>query len=115
MKSRRVAELLGRLVRLPRRRSLATVSVLVALTAAVGVGSAFADDPSATPSADSTEKIVLQIGWNQNLDSLNPFIGYQNVSYAVYGENYDYLLRYGPNPPIRGRGWPKAGSSPTMA
>lgn len=97
MKSRMMTAVFGGLVRLPRRRALATVAVLVALTAAVGVGSAFADDPSASPSADGTEKIVLQIGWNQNLDSLNPFIGYQNVSYAVYGENYDYLLRYGPD------------------
>jgi len=52
MKSRMMTAVFGGLVRLPRRRALATVAVLVALTAAVGVGSAFADDPSASPSAD---------------------------------------------------------------
>ncbi len=78
------------------RHVLGALAVVLALSAVVGLGSAIADDPSGSPSADGTDKIVLQIGWNQNLDNLNPFIGYQNVSYAVYGENYDYLLRYGP-------------------
>ena len=81
------------------RHVLGALAVVLALTTVVGLGSAIADDPSATPTGDGTDRIVLQIGWNQNLDSLNPFIGYQNVSYAVYGENYDYLLRYGPESP----------------
>ena len=90
---------------------LGALAVVLALTTVVGLGSAIADDPSATPTGDGTDEIVLQIGWNQNLDSLNPFIGYQNVSYAVYGENYDYLLRYGPESPERYRALPKAGRS----
>ncbi len=88
-----------------RRRAAAVFVVTIIAAAALLLGAvwapvtAVADDPEASPSgspAGAAGKVVIQIGWNQNLDSLNPFIGYQNVSYAVYGQNYDYLLRYGP-------------------
>lgn len=65
-----------------------------------GMGSALArsDSPSPSgspaPAATSGDKVILRIGWLQNLDSLNPFIGYQNISWAVWSENYDMLVRY---------------------
>jgi peptide/nickel transport system substrate-binding protein len=64
--------------------------LLAALVWSLGV--ALADSSSPSPTAG--KKIVLQVGWYQNLDSLNPFIGYQNVSYDVYRLNYDYLVNY---------------------
>ncbi|MBM3147417.1 MAG: ABC transporter substrate-binding protein, partial [Actinobacteria bacterium] len=58
-----------------------------------------AADGSATTADDSssaTGKTTVQVGWTQNLDSLNPFVGYQNVSYQVYYLNFDTLVNYDP-------------------
>lgn len=49
----------------------------------------------ASPSA-TDGPVVLRIGWNQMVDSLNPFIGYEGVSYALYHLNYDYLTESDP-------------------
>ena len=39
-------------------------------------------------------KIVLDTGWIENPDSLNPFVGYALTSYYIYWLNYDRLVRY---------------------
>ena len=46
------------------------------------------------PAPLSGKKVVLQVGWYENLDSLNPFIGQQNVAYDIYRLNYDFLVNY---------------------
>jgi peptide/nickel transport system substrate-binding protein len=62
--------------------------------------------PSAQASASGTagQKIV-RVGWLQEPDNLNPFIGIQGTSYELYHLNYDFLVgfdtkTYAPRPEI---------------
>jgi len=64
---------------------LATVALLAALAAAVGVSAASAESPS------SSEKLILRAGWTNDPDNLNPFIGYESSSYEVWRLNYSLL------------------------
>ena len=57
-----------------------------------GVISAFAS--SATPAA--SPRTILQIGYYQSLDSLNPYIGQQDIAWDIYRLNYDRLVCYDP-------------------
>ena len=77
-------------------RSLLAAMLLVALAAALVLapGQAAAADATATPSPAG--KIVLDTGWIENPDSLNPFVGYALTSYYIYWLNYDRLVRYDP-------------------
>ena len=72
------------------------VALLFALLATVttglmggGVRTASAA-PSASPSAGP---VTLRLGWVQDVDNLNPFIGYGS-SYEVWCLNYDFLVGY---------------------
>jgi peptide/nickel transport system substrate-binding protein len=74
------------------RRVAFVVALVLGIGLLAGLASALASDSSPTPSGD--QKVVLQFGWFENIDSLNPFIGYAAVAYAVYYENYDTLVNY---------------------
>ena len=56
-------------------------------------------DPPASP-ADA--KVVLRIGWTNDPDNLNPFVGAETSSYEIWLLNYDFLVGYsldlGPTP-----------------
>ena len=58
---------------------------------ASGLGSALAADPSASPGAD---KVVLHVGWTNDPDNLNPFIGAETSAYEIWLLNYDFLTGY---------------------
>lgn len=64
--------------------------VLLSLGLAGGVESAFAADPSPSPTAG---KVTLRLGWTVDVENLNPFIGYGS-SYEVWCLNYDFLVGY---------------------
>ena len=77
--------------------------VLLALVAVLACGLVWgiataAADTSPSPTA---EKKVLRIGLTQDVDSLNPFIGYSVPAYEVYHLNYDMLTGYAPNGDVR--------------
>jgi len=72
---------------------LLVAGVLVA-GLAWGLGSALAADPSASPSAG---KVVLHVGWTNDPDNLNPFIGAETSSYEIWLLNYDFLTGYSPD------------------
>jgi len=78
-------------------RAILAVLVLAALGAALALallpGRAGAD---ASPTPTAGDKIVFHSGWTEEPDSLNPFIGYTLLSYHIYWENYDRLVRYDP-------------------
>ena len=79
------------------RRRLVAVAVgilgaLLALGLVSGVGRALAGDLS-TPSPGPDE-VTLRVGWVNEPDNLNPFIGYSTSSYLVYHLNYDQLTGY---------------------
>ena len=67
------------------RRLIASTGVAIALLL-VACASAVAS-PSASPAA----KTILRIGWIQEPDSLNPFVGWQATSFQIYHLNYDFL------------------------
>jgi peptide/nickel transport system substrate-binding protein len=56
-----------------------------------GLGSALAADPGASPAGG---KVVLHVGWTNDPDNLNPFIGAETSSYEIWLLNYDFLTGY---------------------
>lgn len=64
--------------------------LLVALVTAAGVGlsSALASDGGSSPGGG---KVVLRIGWPNDPDNLNPFIGWIAPTFEVWMLNYDHL------------------------
>ncbi len=61
-----------------------------------GLASALAASPAASP-ASSSGKLILRLGWTQEPDNLNPFIGYAESTYEIWALNYDYLFGSGTN------------------
>ena len=75
-----------------RHRLLAAaVTLVLAVGLIVGIGGALAASESPSP-ADG--KVVLRLGWLNEADSLNPFVGYELSSYEVWALNYDLLVGY---------------------
>ena len=77
--------------RRPRLLVLLLAAGVLAVGLASGLGSALAADPSASPAAD---KVVLRVGWTNDPDNLNPFIGAETSSYEIWLLNYDFLTGY---------------------
>jgi peptide/nickel transport system substrate-binding protein len=74
------------------RRLLLIVTCALLLAGLVwGIGGALAADPSASPDSG---KVTLKLGWLNQPDSLNPFVGYEGSSYEVWALNYDLLVGY---------------------
>jgi peptide/nickel transport system substrate-binding protein len=80
------------------RRSI-LVLILIALAAlavslVAGLASAGAEDtPSPAASADGG-KVIYRVGWNDEPDSLNPYIGYTAEAFEIWYLNYDALIGY---------------------
>ena len=79
---------------LGRSRRFALLAVLVLLVGGLVWGLATALAASSSPSA-SPGSVTLKIGWTEEPDNLNPFIGYQNETYEIWALNYDLLFGYG--------------------
>ena len=79
--------------RIRSRRSAAFAVALGVLVAGLvwGLVGALAAGESASP---ASSKVVLRVGWTAEPDNLNPFIGYAEASYEVWGLNYDTLVGY---------------------
>ena len=77
---------------LTRRLLLLITCGLLAAGLVWGLGSAVAADPSASPASG---KVTLRLGWTNDPDNLNPFVGYESSSYEVWALNYDMLIGYG--------------------
>ncbi len=81
-----------------------------------GLATAFGSSASPSPGAGG---VTLRIGWTEEPDNLNPFIGYQNETYEIWALNYDLLFGYGTatSPrsiwPASSRPRPTAASRPT--
>jgi hypothetical protein len=96
---------------------LFTSALAVAVLATVlGPGAALGQDETASPAADGG-KIELKIGWTGEIDNLNPFIGWTNNVYQIFG--CQYLLMVGrnwdTNQPDGAAASPRAGRSRTTA
>ena len=75
--------------------SLLLIVALVMLVGVIwGLASALAASPAASPSPASG-KVVLKLGWTEEPDNLNVFIGYANSDYEIWALNYSYLFGAG--------------------
>ena len=74
-----------------RRAVLAVVCCLLA-GLAWGLITAFAASPATTPAAMT----VLRVGWTDDPETLNPFVGQTGTASEIYDLNYDFLTRYDP-------------------
>ena len=59
-----------------------------------GLAGALAASPAASPSS-SAGQVVLKLGWTQEPDNLNVFIGYEGTCWEIWALNYDYLFGSG--------------------
>jgi peptide/nickel transport system substrate-binding protein len=78
------------------RRLWLTYPAVVVMAAAValsaGLATARADSPAPSAAPDA---LALRIGWTSQPDNLNPFIGWQNVTYEIWSVNYGFLFGFG--------------------
>ena len=75
-------------------RLLLLVVVLVAAGLVWGLASALATSSSPSP---APTRVVLKIGWTQEPDNLNPFVGWANTDREIWALNYDCLFSRGLN------------------
>jgi peptide/nickel transport system substrate-binding protein len=73
-----------------RRLLPLTVAALLGASLTWGLATSFA--ASSSPTAGPA-KVVLKIGWTNEPDDLNPFIGWSEPSYEIWYINYDFLFR----------------------
>jgi len=83
---------MGRVGTLRQARRLLSLglSVFVAASLIWGISGALATSSSPAPS----EKVILRVGWTQEPDNLNPFIGYETSAYEIFHLNYDLLVGF---------------------
>jgi peptide/nickel transport system substrate-binding protein len=77
------------------RNLVLAAAVVLAAGCLAAAGQALAADESASPAPASSPagaKLQLKIGWTQDPDNLNPYIGYENNSYEIFSLQYDYLF-----------------------
>jgi peptide/nickel transport system substrate-binding protein len=84
-----------------RLRLGAALGFAAAVLSVAAAGAALAESPTpslyAEPSASpGAEQVVYRYGTLENVDNLNPFIGYSGVDYMIYQENYDFLVGFEP-------------------
>ncbi len=75
-------------------RPLLILALVLVVGVVWGLASALAASPAASP-ASASGKVVLRLGWTQEPDNLNVFIGYQDTSYEVWALNYEELFGAG--------------------
>ena len=78
----------------PRRLSawlVTLLAVVLVVALSIGIVGAYAGD-SASPSPAG--KVTLRVGWVNEPDNLNPFIGYSTSSYLIFHLNYSQLTGY---------------------
>jgi peptide/nickel transport system substrate-binding protein len=63
---------------------------LLALGLLWGIAGAMASSDSPSPAG----KTILRLGWTNDPDSLNPFIGLESSSYEIWALNYDLLVGF---------------------
>jgi len=75
------------------RRLVVAATVLAVLAAGLvwGLAGALAESESPPPAGGTT---TLRLGWTNDPDNLNPFIGYESSSYEIWAINYDLLVGF---------------------
>jgi peptide/nickel transport system substrate-binding protein len=76
-------------------RGRVTVLALVALAVVLLVAARTWQPASAATTSPSPASVVaLNVGWTENPDSLNPFVGLTTSDYILYHLEYDYLVGF---------------------
>jgi ABC-type nitrate/sulfonate/bicarbonate transport system substrate-binding protein len=92
---------------------LLCVVVAAGLVAVLGASVALGQDESPAP---ADEKSIVRIGWQGDIDHLNPLIGWTNNVYEVYANNYLLMVARDWETSSRAtRASSRAGSSPTTS
>jgi len=73
-----------------RRLSLAVIAAVLVVGLGWGLTSSFASSSSPSPVPG---KVVLRIGWTNEPDNLNPFIGWSEEAYEIFYLNYSFLFK----------------------
>jgi len=76
-----------------RNAALLVAAAIFAVSCAMATRQALATGASSPPSG----KVVLKIGWTEEPDNLNPFVGYMTSAYEVWSLQYDYLFNPRPD------------------
>ena len=79
---------------LTRRAAVLLACAVLAASLAGGLASALGASSSPSPGAGP---ITLRVGWTEDPDSLNPFVGYESSSYEIFHLNYDLLVGFRPS------------------
>jgi peptide/nickel transport system substrate-binding protein len=79
-----------------RRFCLSLLLAAVVALALAGVAMASASPTPSLLSGGTGDKTSLHIGWVQDVDNLNPFIGLQGTDYMLWHLNYDFLVGFDP-------------------
>ena len=82
-----------------RHPSLALALVLLAALAvslAAGLAAAAAEETASPTPSPGEEKVIYRVGWPDEPDSLNPFIGYTAEAFEIWYLTYDALIGYDP-------------------
>ena len=74
---------------------VATTLLVCAVSLVCGSTRALAASPSPAPSSSSANQVVLKLGWTEEPDNLNVFIGWATTDSEIWALNYDYLFRSG--------------------
>jgi peptide/nickel transport system substrate-binding protein len=77
-----------------RRFGAATIAITVLFVAAALLAMAASAAPAAAKSPAANEKVIVKIGWMEEPDSLNPFLGIMGTSFELWHLNYDYLVGF---------------------
>jgi peptide/nickel transport system substrate-binding protein len=82
------------------RLLLAALTCVLVVGLVWGIAGALGASSSPSPAGD---KVVLKIGWVNEPDNLNPFIGYESSAFEIWSLNYDQLVQkdaasFGPGP-----------------
>jgi len=75
-------------------KPLLVLAVLLAGGLAWGLAGALAVTSAPSPSPTAGE-VALHLGWTQEPDNLNPYVGYQAECWEIWALNYDYLFGSG--------------------
>ena len=67
---------------------------VITLVALLGLTVAVAAAPTAGAQQDGQGKLTFTLGMANDIDSMNPFLGYLAESYEVWGTIYDQLTGY---------------------
>ncbi len=81
--------IVGATTRLARHAALILVGCL-AIMLGWALTTALATSPTVAPGTAT----VLRVGWTDDPESLNPFVGQMGTALEIYALNYDFLTRY---------------------